>query len=127
MQSPELEKCEATLPKEIKVKNKHCYLQFITGEIKDTDKVTLTLAIEEGKMPSQKAMEICVNNVKADYIGTGTDDFGYIAAVSKTAKIYQFEVDASVINGAAVVEMTTNDSNRPYTVIFAELKVEPQK
>lgn len=118
---------DAQLPKKFERINNHRYLQFITGEINDTDKVTLTLAVEEGALPSQKAMEIYVNNVKADYIGTGTDDFGYIAAVSKTAKIYNFEVDASVINGAAAVEISTNDNNRPFTVIFAELKVEPQK
>lgn len=105
------------LPAEVKKADKYDILHFYTGDVEEDDTVTLRLAAENSEMDYSDAMKIFVNGKPATLISrtNGTDrmSFGYY--------VYTFAVDKSVINNSVMVELTTTDDSKPYSIIYAEL------
>ncbi len=101
---------------------KYRYIHFYTGDVKN-DKLTLMLGID-GENDISSVMEVFVNGKLAKFVSR--EEYPFKGYFKEGAYVYCFDVDASVINGSAVVEFTTKDKEVPYTVIFGELLAEPK-
>ena len=112
---------QSQLPLVIDRAYKYRYIHFYTGDVKN-DKLTLMLGVDDERDVSA-AMEVFVNGKLAKFVSREKYPFPYL---KPSAWAYCFDVDASVINGSAVVEFTTKDKEIPYTVVFGEILAEPK-
>lgn len=108
------------LPKVVDRANKYCYLHFYTGEVTNQSKVTLLLGVQ-GEEDLSSVMKVFVNGTEVVYKGRALNEFPY---TKDDTYLYAYEVDASAINGSVVVEFTTTEKEKPYTVCYAELVVD---
>lgn len=108
------------LPAEVKKAERYAYLHFYTDTPAEDDTVTLRIAVEDSGVDYSQAMKIFVNGKPAVFKSrtNGTE------LMIHGRYVYTFDVDKSAIGNSAMVELTTRDDSKPYTVIYAELVFE---
>ena len=63
--------------------------------------------------------KVFVNGIPAVFAGTTS----YRNYILRDTVLYSFKVDPTVLDNSVMVELTTTDDSKPYTVIYAELEV----
>ena len=107
------------LPKTVSKVDRYAILHFYTGDINDTDNVTLYIGMENNAMDYSSAIKIYANGKEAVYKGTSA----YRNNVMRGITLYSFKLDPTVLDNSVMLELTTTEASKPYTVVYAELEV----
>ena len=107
------------LPKTVSKIDRYSILHFYTGDIKDTDSVTLYIGMKNNAVDYSGTAKVFVNGIPAVFAGTTS----YRNYILRDTVLYSFKVDPTVLDNSVMVELTTTDDSKPYTVIYAELEV----